>query len=218
VQAAAQPSHSPWFKLPLAGRTGFFLTGVASSSESTWLEWGRNAGGGVTPIHADQVAGDLASDARPDLDYWRFYAWGNLPRPPAGADAVRISVRTVGAPGPAIGVTAPVSYTDDSLSTLLAANSPVLVLPNLLTYLPCTQLPSVRRGIAQVPGLIVAFRDSTWPLGSGTSPFDRLSDLYRLVRLPLSDSPQPPGEVAVYAVDRRIDGAAIAPPLAVSTG
>jgi hypothetical protein len=60
--------------------------------------------------------------------------------------------------------------------------------------------------------VIVAFRDTTWPLGSGTSPFDQLPDLYPLVRLPLSDSPDPPGEVAVYEVDRHIDGAAVLPP------
>jgi hypothetical protein len=211
-QAAEQPTRSPWFELRPGERIGFFLTGVAAPAESTWLEWGRRDGARVRAIRSDQVATNLASDARPELAYWRFYAAGDLSGPPDGASAVRLSSRTAGFPGPGIAVTAPVSYTDDSLSSMLDTNSPALVLPNLLTYLPCTELPPVRSGVAQVPGVIVAFRDTTWPLGSGTSPFDQLPDLYPLVRLPLSDSPDPPGEIAVYEVDRHIDGAAVLPP------
>jgi hypothetical protein len=206
-----EPARSPWFGLRPGQRIGFFLTGVPSGSETVGLEWGRAGGGGVKPVSAAQVAGDLASDARPELGYWRFYGAGSLPPAPAGADAVRLSVQTRGAAGAALGLTPPVAYEDEPLDRLLERNRPELALPNLLTYVPCIRLPHVNRGAAQVPRLIVAFRDSTWPLGSGTSPFDGVTELYPLVRLPLSDSAQPPDDVAVYAVDEHIDGAAPAP-------
>jgi hypothetical protein len=68
----------------------------------------------------------------------------------------------------------------------------------------------VRRGVAEVPKAIVAFRDSMWPIGAGTSPFDEVSDLYPFVRLPLSDSAVPPDDVVVYVVDTHSPGAALA--------
>ena len=72
-------------------------------------------------------------------------------------------------------------------------------------------------GVAEVPKLVLAFRDTMWPLGTGTSPFDELPELYRFVRLPLSDSADPPDDVAVYEVDRRIEGAEIVPPIVSGT-
>jgi hypothetical protein len=84
------------------------------------------------------------------------------------------------------------------------------VLPNLRTYLPCVTQPRVR-GSVDVPGTIVGLRGSLWPLGTGTSPFEGILELYSLVRLPLSDSPNPPDDVSVYVVDQRIEGGAVAP-------
>jgi hypothetical protein len=69
-----------------------------------------------------------------------------------------------------------------------------------------------------VPSLIVAFRDSMWPLSTDHSPFAGLANLYPFVRLPLSDSRDPPGEVAIYEVDRHIEGAALVPPTTTPTG
>jgi hypothetical protein len=109
-----------------------------------------------------------------------------------------------------------VTYENESLAQLLARNQPSLALPNLLTYVPCVRQPRVG-GVAGVPNLVLAFRDTMWPLGTGTSPFDELPDLYPFVRLPLSDSRNPPGDVAVYEVDQRIEGAAIAPPVVSGT-
>jgi hypothetical protein len=165
----------------------------------------------VKQVAAATVDGVLTDDARPDIVYWRFYAAAELPATPNEATAVRFAVRADLGPGQAIGLTEPVAYENDQLAGMLGRESPTLVLPNLLTYFPCVEQPRVG-GVAEVPRLIVAFRDTMWPLGTGTSPFDQLPDLYPLVRLPLSDSRQPPDEVAVYAVDRRIDGAAVAPP------
>jgi hypothetical protein len=206
------PARSPWFRLPHGQRLGFFLTGIPGSSDSLELEWGRTQRGRIERMGSARVTGVLTDDARPDLVYWRFYAAGDLPTPPQGATALRFALRTDLGPGSAIGLTSPVTYEDEPLVTLLERNVPSLALPNLLTYVPCVKQPRVG-GAAEVPKLILAFRDTMWPLGTGTSPFDELPELYPLVRLPLSDSQDPPADVAVYDVDRRIDGATIAPPV-----
>jgi len=79
---------------------------------------------------------------------------------------------------------------------------------------PCIKQPRIR-GAAEAPKLIVALQGSLWPIGTGTSPFDELAEVYSLVRLSLSDSSNPPGEVAIYEVDRHIEGASIAPPVSL---
>jgi hypothetical protein len=213
-QGRSRPARSPWFRLIPGRRIGFFLTGIPDSSETIELEWGLAGGAKATVLQAGQVVADLASDARPELGYWRFSAGSSLPPAPAGVNALRFSVRTAGAPAAGMGFTSPVTYADETLARTLERAEPALALPNLLPYFPCTRLPAVSRGVADVPKLIVAFRDTTWPLGSGTSPFDEQPDLYPFVRLPLSDSADPPDDVAVYVVDTRIDGAALAPAVA----
>jgi hypothetical protein len=206
-----RPSRSPWFEMPASRQLGFFLAGSPSQSESLELEWGRRNGGNVVPIGADNVAGDAADDARPDLAYWRFQAAGDLPDPPARATSVRFALSTKGIPGGPVGLTSPVTYENESLATLLERESPSLPLPNLLMYVPCVDLPRVGV-VAQTPGSILAFRDSMWPVTTDTSPFAGVPDLYPLVRLPLSDSPDPPGEVAVYEVDQHLEGGVLVPP------
>jgi hypothetical protein len=207
------PASSPWFRLQSGKRIGFFLAGIPGAADSLELEWGRAQNGSVESLATAGVSVP-ADDARPDLGYWRFYSSANLPAAPAGASAIRfvVSSATATGPGAALGLTAPVTYEDESLARLLVRDRPSLALPNLLTYVPCVRQPRVG-GVAEVPKLLLAFRDTMWPLGTGTSPFDELPELYPFVRLPLSDSQNPPGDVAVYEVDGRIEGAAIAPPI-----
>lgn len=208
------PASSPWFRLPQAKHIGFFLAGIPGSADGLELEWGRTRNGKVEQLAANGVSVPT-DDARPDLGYWRFYSAADLPAAPAGATAARFAVRSANGPGAALGLTAPVTYDDESLARLLVGG-PSLALPNLLTYVPCVTQPRVG-GIAEVPKVLLAFRDTMWPLGTGTSPFDELPELYPFVRLPLSDSQNPPGAVAVYEVDRQIEGAAIAPPVVSGT-
>jgi hypothetical protein len=204
------PSRSPWFEVSARRQLGFFLAGSPSLSETLELEWGRRVGSKVVQVGADNVAGSAAADARPDLAYWRFQAAGDLPAAPARATSLRFVLSTRAIPGGPVGLTAPVTYKDESLATLLDRESPSLPLPNLLMYVPCAKLPRVG-AVAQTPGAILAFRDSMWPVGTDTSPFAGVPDLYPLVRLPLSDSPDPPGEVAVYEVERHIEGGVLVP-------
>jgi Mycobacterial cell wall arabinan synthesis protein len=208
VVGAAAPS--PWFRLATSNRTGFFVTGDPGAGDSLEVEWGRVHGSTVDRLGTDGVPDASLGDPSPDLVAWRFYPAGSLPTPPANADAIRIVLRSDIAPGGSIGVTAPVSYEDESLATRLERSRPALALPNLRTYVPCIDQPTVA-GTVEVPNLIVGQQGTLWPIGTGTSPFDGLPRVYNLVRLPLTDSPDPPGDVAIYEVDRRIPGGVLAP-------
>jgi hypothetical protein len=208
----SRAARSPWFAYRTGQHVGFFLTGTPGSSDRLELEWGHRVGASVTPVAVGTVPGNFGDDAQPENVAWRFYAAGDLPDHPAGADAVRFALRTDIAPGTVIGLTPPVTYRDHSVASTLARQEPVLALPNLRMYVPCIKQPRVA-GAADAPRLVIAFRNSLWPLGTGTSPFDGLPNLYRLIRLPLSDSTDPPGEVALYEVDRHIDGGVVAPPV-----
>ena len=127
-----------------------------------------------------------------------------------GSDAV---------PGGAVAVTAPVTYATEPLARPLeGTKSTSLVLPNLLMYVPCARQPRLRDGVAEVPRHVVAVGDTLTPaLGTGVGPFDGVLDLYTLDRIPLTDSKDPSGGVAVYTVGRRIPGSAQAAPEASTT-
>jgi hypothetical protein len=205
-------AHSSWFRLTAAQQIGFFLTGTPGTSDIVELEWGNAGSAGVKPLQAERIDADFGSDAEPDRVAWRFYSSSDLPSAPPNATAVRFVLRADQGAGTQIGLTAPVTYRDERLITLLESRQPSLALPNLLAYVPCVRQPIVTAA-TEAPKAIVGFRDSLWPLAADASPFGELSEIYSLVRLPLSDSPEPPGEVALYEVDTTIDGAAVAPPV-----
>jgi hypothetical protein len=101
-----------------------------------------------------------------------------------------------------------VSYENVALAELLETEGArTLALPNLVTYFPCAEQPSVAAGVAEPPRLVVGFDQTIWPVTAGTSPFDALPRLYPLTRLPLTDSPDPPRDVAIYVAEPRIPGA-----------
>jgi arabinosyltransferase A len=85
-----------------------------------------------------------------------------------------------------------------------------LVLPDLLTYFPCTELPRLRNGVVDPPATVVGpFYGTSWLEVWETSPFRWLLDLYPLEQVELTD---PPPDVAVLRVDERIPGARLLPP------
>ena len=59
--------------------------------------------------------------------------------------------------------------------------------------------------------MILTLRTS-WPIGTRTSPFDGVFDLYGVGAMPLVDVGGQPLKAAVYTLDRRIPGAVEAPP------
>ncbi|MFY9579847.1 MAG: arabinosyltransferase domain-containing protein [Gaiellaceae bacterium] len=210
-------ARSPWFALPSGHSIGFFVTAPQDSTAKLELEWGRAHGSRVERLGAEGVSTDFANDAQPGGRlYWRFDAAGDLPSPPPGATAVRFAVHSDVEPAVPIGLTPPVTYVNETLARLLRRDKPAVVVPNLLTYVPCANQPRVS-GVAEVPKLLIAFRTSLWPLSTDTSPFEDVPQLYDVVRLSLADSKDPPGDVAVYEVNRQIEGAVVAAPVATTT-
>ena len=105
------------------------------------------------------------------------------------------------------------------MATSLQGESRPLVLPNLVTYLPCVELPRLGGGIAEPPSHIVTPADAPSPVREpDSSPFAGVLDLYELERLPLADSANPPRDIAVFRVDREIPGAMQAPPTSTAGG
>jgi hypothetical protein len=207
--------RTPWFDLSQRPRVvGFFVAGTPSAPEPLELEWGRKRNDRIESIGTGEVLADLGSEVRSGLLAWRFLASSELPVPDVRANAVRIGLSNAGTATVTVGVTAPVSYTSEPLSRQLRGRDPVsLVLPNLLTYVPCVRKPRLSDGAVAVPSRIAGYVNS-WPVGIGTSPFDGLFDLYRLIRLPLTDQGGAPTGVAVYEVDQRIAGSMLVPPTA----
>jgi hypothetical protein len=208
----AAPAASPWFAVPSGTRVGFFFAGTPSPSDRLEVEWGSSAGGGIDALGGGGAPTDHGPDSRSDVSPWRFLPAGSLPARPPRADAVRFVVRSDPVPGGVVALTAPVTYENLVLADLLETDgAPALVLPNLALYLPCAEQPDVSRGIAEPPRVVVGFDQTIWPVTAGTSPFDALPRLYPLTRLPLTDSPDPPGSVAVYVAEPRIPGGLEAP-------
>jgi hypothetical protein len=211
-------SRSAWFELPARRRVGLFVAGIPDSSDRLGLEWGHLQRGQVDSLGDEEISVNFTSDVGAGTVPWRFLAASELPLPIPDATVARVTLRTNDFPVNSIAVTSLVAYTNEPLANQLCRDSePSLVLPNLLTYFPCIQEPLLRNGVVQVPRHIVTARDfgSTWPLRyRGTSPFDGVIDLYRLDRLPVSDSKDAPGDVVVFGVDRRIPGAKQLPAVA----
>lgn len=199
------PAHSRWFRLQGGKRVGFFATGD-TGGDSLRVEWGKEG----RVLSSDPVDDASLGDPSPQLVAWRFFPAGSLPPRPAGAESMRIVLDSPVSPGGNVVVIAPVPYEDVPLRKLLAQTAPTLVLPNLLAYVPCVKQPSLQ-GAADLPKLLIGQQGTIWPIGTGSSPFDGLPDVYNLVRLPLSDSAHPPGDVVVYQVDVHLPGGVVAP-------
>ena len=206
-------SFSPWFAVPSSGRFGLYVAGELAESDRLVLEWGDARPELPNSLGTDPIVIPSAPERESRLP-WRFIAAGTLEPPPPGATAVRVGLVNDSPPGAAIAVTAPVTYTSEPLERRLQrAGSTALVQPNLLTFIPCADLPRLNSGIVDVPSTIVTTRESLTPVRyTATSPFTGVLDLYNLERLPLTDSKDPPRMVAVFAVDRGIRGAALAKP------
>jgi hypothetical protein len=204
-------ASSPWIDLPRSRRFGIFVERGPEGPGQLALEWGRRSGRRVESLGSDDVSADLGSEERPDFVTWSFLTAEELPGREPGSNAVRIVFRSEIVPGSARVVTAPVTYANELLARRLERpGSRSVVLPNLILYLPCARLPALGNGIVQVPDQIVAVR-SSWPIGLSASPFEGITDLYRLERIPLTDTSGLLAESIVYSVDRRIPGARLLP-------
>ena len=209
----AGAASSPWFDLRDGEGFGLYVAGAPEPSDRLGLEWGRRGERGIESYRVDEFPTRLFHEAGAELT-WRFFAAGDLPRPPRDAAAMRVVLRSDVAPGTAMAVTAPVTYANEPLARALAdpAARP-LILPNFVTYFPCAVLPTFAAGVAEVPSHIVVPEGVVSPVREpATSPFAGVLDVYTLERLPVADSARPPRGLLVFAVSRRIPGAVVAPP------
>jgi arabinosyltransferase A len=205
--------RSPWFGLPAKRDIGLLVAGEPGPTDRLALEWGRLRDGRVESLGTDQVSREFAIEAGSILP-WRFVVAGELPPPQPRANVVRVVLRSDIPPGPAIAVTAPVTYLTKPLALRLeGTTSKSLLHPRMATYFPCAELPRLSDGLVEVPRQIVTERELRTPIRySFASPFDGLLDLYWLERLPIADSTNPPDDIVVLGVNRRIPGAKLAPP------
>ncbi|MGH3132584.1 MAG: arabinosyltransferase domain-containing protein, partial [Gaiellaceae bacterium] len=200
-----------WFVLPGDGRFGLYVAGTPGPADGLVLDWGRRTGGGVELLSSDAVAANTG--VLTGTSPWRFFATGDLPAPAPNASFVRVTLRSDSMPGSAVAVTAPVTYANEELARRMDRASPTLVLPNLVTYFPCADLPVLGDGVVEVPHHVLVSSNPhsaiRYPI---SSPFAGLVDVYELERLPISDSTNPPDELFAFEVDRRIPGGKELPP------
>jgi hypothetical protein len=204
------PAASPWQTIPKRP-FGLFVWG---QTNAVALEWGRRTRNGVAErLGSDSVTPvSLPADSGAYLP-WVFLTASELPEPPPTADSVRFVVPNEASPrGSYVGVSAPVVYDTTALSQRLERGAS-LVHPTTHTYFPCARQPEIRNGVVEVPEHIVGDTDQNNPvLVVGTvGPFVGVLDLYRLNRLSLADSANPPDTRIAYSVDKWIPGAVEAP-------
>ena len=200
---------TPWYPRPAAGRrVGFFVTSAIGAGDAVAVRWGSSMGAAVRPGEwvGVNVAAARGSEGEPTIE-WTFVPEGLLGIPPPGANLVQLSVHSAGVPPRALAVTGAVAYRSAPLKDMLRApETPSLVWPNLVLYMPCARLPRLQRGVVEIPTLLVAHNE-LWPIDGGSSPFRGTLDVYKLRDLSVGDSRLPPAGIHVLWVDREIPGA-----------
>jgi Mycobacterial cell wall arabinan synthesis protein len=198
--SAATPDSTPWFELPPGSRIGLFVEGVPRPSESLVLEWGRRETGRVTLLGGERITSvitELSGSARRQL-----YVAGELPVPDPRATTVRVALRTRSPTGARVAVSAPVTYSNESLAARIApAGTRTLVHPDLLPYFPCAQLPRLRGGLAEPADYVVAAGHPSLPRPYVLSPLAGLEDVFEIRRLSTADSDDAPERVFVYELE-----------------
>jgi hypothetical protein len=130
---------------------------------------------------------------------------------------VRVTYRTGSRAGTPVAVTAPVTYSSETLAQRIAAGADrTLVHPDLLPYFPCARLPQLQEGVVEPPRYVVAAGHPALPRAYVLSPLTGLADVYEIERLATADSDDPPERVFVYEVSAPA-GARRASPVATTT-
>jgi hypothetical protein len=201
---------SRWFALPEDRRVGLYLLGTPESSDELALDWGRVRDGRIVAAGRDAITLETVPKASSAAS-WRFVTATELPDPPPNARLVRVTFRSATPAGSLLVATAPFAYTSERLTRVLAASESSLVGPWYVAMFPCVRLPRLSGGVVEPPSQIVVPRRSPTPTQISQSPFEGVLDLYPPEPLPIDDSPAPPSDVVVFAVDERIPGGALVP-------
>jgi hypothetical protein len=214
-------ASSPWYRLPRHERVGIFIAGAPAEGDRLVME-SRRKRDGMESAYRTRA---LFSDPFPNpsgVSPWRFVTSRAIREAASGASFVRVTLRSTSSLSSPIVVTSPVSYSPQTLASLISeSGTTALVSPGLATYLPCARLPEIRDGVAGVPQYLVfptadLGADNGVLVGYRSSPFQGVADLYDIVRLSIGDTRNAP-RVLVWKVDDRIAGAAIARPVETRT-
>jgi hypothetical protein len=216
--ASGGDDATPWYRL-VDRPTGLFVSNQTTTPLA--LEWSRVRGGAIEPLGRAPIAPVFVPlDSEAYLP-WLFLPASELPQLPANADVVRIVVDgPTAAPGAVVGVSAPVTYDATRLSDRLDSATSTLIHPTTFTYFPCARQPAVGNGVVEAPSQVIVTDANplTNPVlpGGRIGPYVGILDLYRLDRLALTDSANPPPDTVAYGVDTRIPGGLEARPDAIS--
>ena len=96
--------------------------------------------------------------------------------PPPGADRVRLLIRDASASG-WVASSSPLALSTATLAAVAAGGESISVVPPLLLYAPCVEVPVIERGVVAPPGLVVLRSRSplgqiAWPPATDTSTYD----------------------------------------------
>jgi hypothetical protein len=154
---------TPWYTLDrAAGTVTVLAAGSLSEGNTLTVEYGRGAGGTVTP-----------SGAVPLTDPARDTPWRTLTvTPPADADVLRlVGVDESGGIGGWLAFSAPVAARPVPLSTFLPRDAPVAVAWPIAFNWPCQRQPGIVNGITEPAafavlwgsdGALSGFADGAW--------------------------------------------------------
>jgi arabinosyltransferase B len=197
----ASASATPWFSLVPGGDVGWFVSGHQGLEDRLEVQWATRRARVVEILRSDDFTIRPTVPEEGSLT-WRFMTQAEFRPAPRRATIVRIALENRGPPAGALAVTGPFSYTRQPLARQLASSTSTLVLPHALTFFPCAELPRLQFGLVEPPSLIVSTRKANpLLLDPGTSPFNGVLDLYRIERLPVTDSSDQLTEIAAYRVD-----------------
>jgi hypothetical protein len=205
----------PWFPAPTDERVGFYVFSGLQGGDGVVTRWGDTNSRPVrTGPWTETHLPDL-DNAHPEVVRWGFVPQGAMPVRPARANAAQLALESQARPPHALAATGAVTYRATTLASLFReSGARPLVWPNLLLYMPCTHLPRLAGGLAEVPTMVVAHSDLI-SVEREDAPFRGIVDLYSLRDLGTADSKVDPEGIGVYWVDRRIPGAAVAPAVPV---
>ena len=187
-----------------------FISGLVHPASRVRVEWGRVHDGQVLALRRDAVPIQARAEAGAIVE-WRFVTLAGPLRRPRGSTVLRTTLWSADATAPIVLVTAPVRYSRQPLTNLIARER-VLALANVAPAFPCVNQPAQHDGLVDVPRLILTSPDEESPVRfPGTSPFSGLLDLYRLRPLPLALSEGAPENLVAFELDTLPGAVVVAP-------
>src|SRR5207247_4024213 len=150
--------RTPWFAIRSQRPLGVLAAGAVTAETKLTVEFARLSEGRARVRATETLSGGTFQRGLQDMATWLFLAPVDHSAGPRQANAVRIALRGSGMSGAAVAVTAPVTYTNETLARALErSRSSTLTNPFVLPYFPCAREPRLSGGIVEAPSAIVSF-------------------------------------------------------------